>query len=145
MVFLRDTYDGDDDGMVPDGGTVRRRMVMMDAVDAVLHRPGYRATDATARDAVSDAYDAMCQRQREAWKTAGRDAAEHSPPEVMRRHLAEEDNGNGNGNHQLKRDEAYRGYVDRMQNAWQTRFFPGAGPDVVGATPRRVGPGGPAR
>jgi hypothetical protein len=70
----RDAYvDDDDDEIVPDGGSVRVPMRMMDSARRLAdHRPGFRVGDATDRKAVRDARTEMIRRAENAWRDARR-------------------------------------------------------------------------
>jgi hypothetical protein len=127
-------YRDDDDHIIPDGGTVRVRMHMMDALQRSVavgfgtfnardHQPGYRtALDAgmpphvrDARARADAAYDAMCARLTNAWHTLGRDADPDSDGAAarLRQHL-------GADEVEAKRRAARQTYVDQLTNAWRT-------------------------
>jgi hypothetical protein len=125
--------DKDDDHIVPDGGSVRVRMQMMDALQRSVavgfgtfnardHQPGYRtALDAgmpphvrDARARANAAYDAMCARLTNAWRTPGRDADPDSDGAArLRQHP-------GADEVEAKRRAARQAYVDQLTNAWRT-------------------------
>jgi hypothetical protein len=66
-----DTYV-DDDEIIPDGGSVRRRLILMDGRFAD-HRPGFRMGDAADRQVVRDARQQMIKRAENAWRMPTRD------------------------------------------------------------------------
>jgi hypothetical protein len=160
----------DDYDIIPDGGTIRVPMVVMDGArprslaDAQLmrerarvhwikslqdvwrapldarrsrvaepddepdddddededNRGRERRTDARsiadARAMASRAYDQMCRRLEQAWRTPARGASQPdtgSSPARDASHLR-------TGDAQAKRDDAYQQYVDRLTNAWKT-------------------------
>jgi hypothetical protein len=96
---------------------------------------------ADARAAATAAYDAMCARLRDAWRTPARDFAEPdlgTRPEdllLMRRHLRTEPDDDA----QARRDRAYRDYTTALSEAWKNP--PGvtrAENAIVGAGPRSM-------
>ena len=123
------TTDTDDDDtifgnyVVPDGGSVRVRVDMMDNVrrevfDAANHRPGFRSsTDAAVQDArriARDARNEYVQRLTSAWQTPSRDAAEpDASEELLRGHLQTE-----RGESQRRRDAAWNAYKDQLSRAY---------------------------
>ena len=116
--------DDDDDGAAKKGS---RRL-----------SPDRSGDTADARQAARDAYDAMCSRLTNAWRTPVRDAPEPDsgtpPEELMRRHTFDPD-----ADVQARRDRAHADYVTRTTNAW--RNPPGVTPQqtaIVGAGPKSM-------
>jgi hypothetical protein len=117
--------DDDYEGEVPDGGVVRVRLDMMDAVQRAVagmgdHQPGYRPeSDAAVRDAraaARDAREAMIKRAENAWRAPARDAAEPDAAEGLpRRHRPEPDDITP----AARKERAYKAYVDGLSRAWQ--------------------------
>jgi hypothetical protein len=121
----RDAYVDDDD-MVPDGGSVRRRLILMDGRFAD-HRPGYRMGDAADRKVVRDARDAMIRRAENAWRDARR-----------RRDDDEDDDDELDNNDRRSISDA-RAMAMRKASymAWRARLA-----DAWRMSPTRDGPGG---
>jgi hypothetical protein len=111
----RDRDDDDDNYVLKDGESLRRRLLAMDgrtvAVDCGPggpHRPGFRvSTDQAAQAARDKAYDAMVKEAENAWKSEAQRIADiefaAEPP------LCED-----------AREDAYQRYKKRMANAWRS-------------------------
>src|SRR5262245_47662650 len=124
MVMKRKRDDLEDDetvrDVVPDGGVVRVPLLLTDSA-ARAHQPHYvTPTDAEARAArreATAAYDEMCKRATEAWRTPVsvtpviKDAAEPDAG-AERRHLEP-------AAAQQRRDRAWKDYCARLSTAWQ--------------------------
>jgi hypothetical protein len=109
----------DDDPIVPDGGVVRSRIVLMDGrpINARDHQPHYGRPTAN-RAAVTAAYDSMCARLTNSWRLPSRDAAMPDlgsrPEELMRSHLETESSAEA----QAKRDRIWQQYRDDLSRQW---------------------------
>jgi hypothetical protein len=121
-------FDDDDRRPLKDGEKLVVNMMMMDSVqravaaafdgsvfDASRHRPGWRVGDAAQEDARTRAYDEMCRRAENAWRSPQRieqdreRACDAARIDVMTA-----------GDAQRKRDEVWHAMVERARNAWKT-------------------------
>ena len=145
----RDAYIDDDDYVVPDGGSVRTRMVLMDsarfAFDAANHRPGYRsATDSAVRDAqmaALDARDAMIERATTAWRKRRRRKEDDGDDddEVLGSEGQNRTDPDQIGESALDaRTASYDAMCVRLATAWRTPGRDAAEPDAAAELlPRR--------
>jgi hypothetical protein len=129
----RDLEDEDDDRVVADGEVVRVPLHLMDARQVAVyrhfhpdnHRPHFvTSNDAAALDARREAkaaYDEMCKRATEAWRTPVRDAAEpDASTELPKRHLGSEPDEDDAARAEKIRERTRAEYLDQLQNAWRT-------------------------
>jgi hypothetical protein len=127
----------DDDDMVPDGGSVKVRLELMDAlqrriassmVDADAHRPHFaQPADAALEQRRREARQSMIDRATTAWRMG--DQAPDDPDE--------DDDPDD--------DSPYEKYKKDLSNAWRKPshmpMVTGFGPAAVGPGPRVVGAG----
>jgi hypothetical protein len=147
MVTMRknDAYLDDDDMVVPDGGSVKVRLELMDALqrqvasDARNHQPHHAELTDKVRQLRAATRGAYVAQLTNAWRMPGRDALPE--PDDPNNDPTEPDEPDDDDTDDRERTRS--AYLNELQNAWRRpeRMVTGFGPTVVGAGPAVVGAG----